>query len=164
LMFHRFWSVDDSQIHTEYSSLRSIVVANYEETIKVSHCPCVCCASRAPRTYSHHTFFVFARWCQSLIYVVKTNIRVDDARYNHPRAGKTLHLIEDDVVVWRLSRCCGWLITRTLFHTWRNEKKRPHGPCMNNIIWTRISVIFLLLQYNIEHLSFVSTRRKPPPF
>ncbi|CAG0920125.1 unnamed protein product [Notodromas monacha] len=34
LMFHRFWSVDDSQIHTEYSSLRSIVVANYEETIK----------------------------------------------------------------------------------------------------------------------------------
>ncbi|CAG0924586.1 unnamed protein product, partial [Notodromas monacha] len=35
LMFHRFWSVDDSQIHTEYSSLRSIVVANYEETIKM---------------------------------------------------------------------------------------------------------------------------------
>jgi 4-hydroxyphenylpyruvate dioxygenase len=35
LMFHRFWSVDDSQIHTEYSALRSIVVANYEETIKM---------------------------------------------------------------------------------------------------------------------------------
>lgn len=35
LMFHRFWSVDDSQIHTEYSSLRSIVVTNFEETIKV---------------------------------------------------------------------------------------------------------------------------------
>lgn len=35
LMFHRFWSVDDSQIHTEYSSLRSIVVTNYEETIKM---------------------------------------------------------------------------------------------------------------------------------
>ncbi|XP_050407846.1 4-hydroxyphenylpyruvate dioxygenase [Patella vulgata] len=35
LMFHRFWSVDDSQIHTEFSSLRSIVVTNYEETIKL---------------------------------------------------------------------------------------------------------------------------------
>ena len=34
-MFHRFWSVDDSQIHTEYSALRSIVVTNYEETIKL---------------------------------------------------------------------------------------------------------------------------------
>jgi 4-hydroxyphenylpyruvate dioxygenase len=34
-MFHRFWSVDDSQIHTEYSALRSIVVTNYEETIKM---------------------------------------------------------------------------------------------------------------------------------
>ena len=35
LLFHRFWSVDDSQIHTEYSALRSIVVTNYEETIKM---------------------------------------------------------------------------------------------------------------------------------
>lgn len=35
LMFHRFWSVDDSQIHTEYSALRSIVMANYEETVKI---------------------------------------------------------------------------------------------------------------------------------
>jgi len=35
LMFHRFWSVDDSQMHTEYSALRSVVVANYEETIKM---------------------------------------------------------------------------------------------------------------------------------
>lgn len=35
LMFHRFWSVDDSQIHTEYSSLRSIVVTNWDETIKM---------------------------------------------------------------------------------------------------------------------------------
>lgn len=35
LMFHRYWSVDDKQIHTNYSSLRSIVVANYEETIKM---------------------------------------------------------------------------------------------------------------------------------
>lgn len=34
-MFHRFWSVDDKQMHTEYSALRSIVVANYEETIKM---------------------------------------------------------------------------------------------------------------------------------
>jgi 4-hydroxyphenylpyruvate dioxygenase len=35
LQFHRFWSVDDSMIHTEYSALRSIVVTNYEETIKM---------------------------------------------------------------------------------------------------------------------------------
>lgn len=35
LLFHRFWSIDDKQIHTDYSSLRSIVVTNYEETIKM---------------------------------------------------------------------------------------------------------------------------------
>ncbi|KAG8597683.1 hypothetical protein GDO81_002355 [Engystomops pustulosus] len=35
LLFHRFWSVDDKQLHTEFSALRSIVVANYEETIKM---------------------------------------------------------------------------------------------------------------------------------
>jgi 4-hydroxyphenylpyruvate dioxygenase len=35
LMFHRFWSVDDTQMHTQYSALRSIVVANWEETIKM---------------------------------------------------------------------------------------------------------------------------------
>ncbi|EEB11881.1 4-hydroxyphenylpyruvate dioxygenase, putative [Pediculus humanus corporis] len=35
LMFHRFWSVDDTQLHTEYSALRSIVVTNWEETIKM---------------------------------------------------------------------------------------------------------------------------------
>ncbi|CAF98530.1 unnamed protein product, partial [Tetraodon nigroviridis] len=35
LLFHRFWSIDDKQIYTEFSSLRSIVVANYEETIKM---------------------------------------------------------------------------------------------------------------------------------
>jgi len=35
LDFHRFWSVDDSQIHTEYSSLRSIVVADFDERIKM---------------------------------------------------------------------------------------------------------------------------------
>lgn len=32
---HRFWSVDDSQIHTEYSSLRSIVMTDYDERIKM---------------------------------------------------------------------------------------------------------------------------------
>lgn len=35
LQFHRFWSVDDSQIHTEYSSLRSVVMADYTEKIKM---------------------------------------------------------------------------------------------------------------------------------
>ena len=35
LMFHRYWSADDKVIHTEYSALRSIVVANYDETIKI---------------------------------------------------------------------------------------------------------------------------------
>lgn len=35
LQFHRFWSVDDKQMHTEYSALRSIVMANYEETIRM---------------------------------------------------------------------------------------------------------------------------------
>lgn len=35
LQFHRFWSIDDEQIHTEFSSLRSIVVSNYDETIKM---------------------------------------------------------------------------------------------------------------------------------
>jgi len=35
LDFHRFWSVDDSVMHTEYSALRSIVVADYDEKIKM---------------------------------------------------------------------------------------------------------------------------------
>lgn len=35
LSFHRFWSVDDSQIHTQYSSLRSVVMTNQLETIKI---------------------------------------------------------------------------------------------------------------------------------
>lgn len=35
LDFHRFWSVDDSMIHTEYSSLRSIVMADFDEKIKM---------------------------------------------------------------------------------------------------------------------------------
>ena len=32
---HRFWSVDDKQFHTEDSSLRSIVMADYYEKIKM---------------------------------------------------------------------------------------------------------------------------------
>lgn len=35
LSFHRFWSVDDKQLHTEYSSLRSVVVADYSEKVKM---------------------------------------------------------------------------------------------------------------------------------
>ena len=35
LDFHRFWSVDDSIIHTEYSSLKSIVVADFDELVKM---------------------------------------------------------------------------------------------------------------------------------
>nr|NP_001091344.1 uncharacterized protein LOC100037181 [Xenopus laevis]AAI29580.1 LOC100037181 protein [Xenopus laevis] len=35
LMFHRFWSVDDTQMHTDYSALRSIVVTDYDEVIKM---------------------------------------------------------------------------------------------------------------------------------
>lgn len=35
LGFHRFWSVDDSQIHTQYSSLRSVVVADRHERVKM---------------------------------------------------------------------------------------------------------------------------------
>ena len=35
LQFHRFWSVDDSQVHTQYSALRSIVMTDYNERIKM---------------------------------------------------------------------------------------------------------------------------------
>lgn len=35
LDFHRFWSVDDSMIHTEYSSLRSIVMTDFDQKIKM---------------------------------------------------------------------------------------------------------------------------------
>lgn len=35
LKFHRFWSVDDEEIHTKYSSLRSIVVSDYDENVKM---------------------------------------------------------------------------------------------------------------------------------
>jgi len=35
LGFHRFWSVDDKMMHTEYSALRSVVVADYDENVKM---------------------------------------------------------------------------------------------------------------------------------
>ena len=35
LDFHRFWSVDDKMIHTEFSSLRSIVMTDFDEKIKM---------------------------------------------------------------------------------------------------------------------------------
>lgn len=35
LDFHRFWSADDSIIHTEYSSLRSTVICDFDEVIKM---------------------------------------------------------------------------------------------------------------------------------
>mmetsp|Transcript_21908 Transcript_21908/g.32563 ORF Transcript_21908/g.32563 Transcript_21908/m.32563 type:complete len:386 (-) Transcript_21908:77-1234(-) len=35
LDFHRFWSIDDSMIHTEYSSLRSIVMTDVDEKVKM---------------------------------------------------------------------------------------------------------------------------------
>ncbi len=35
LDFHRYWSVDDSMIHTEYSSLRSIVMTDFDQVIKM---------------------------------------------------------------------------------------------------------------------------------
>lgn len=35
LMFHRFWSVDDTQLHTDFSALRSIVMTNWDETVKI---------------------------------------------------------------------------------------------------------------------------------
>lgn len=35
LQFHRFWSVDDKTMRTEYSALRSIVVTDYDENIKM---------------------------------------------------------------------------------------------------------------------------------
>jgi len=35
LDFHRFWSVDDKLMHTDYSALNSIVMADYDEVIKL---------------------------------------------------------------------------------------------------------------------------------
>jgi 4-hydroxyphenylpyruvate dioxygenase len=33
--FHRFWTVDDSMIHTDFSALRSIVMADWSEKVKM---------------------------------------------------------------------------------------------------------------------------------
>ena len=35
LDFHRFWSVDDTILHTEFSALRSIVVCDFDEVVKM---------------------------------------------------------------------------------------------------------------------------------
>lgn len=35
MQFHRFWSVDDKQLHTEYSALRSVVMADYTHAVKM---------------------------------------------------------------------------------------------------------------------------------
>lgn len=35
LDFHRYWSVDENKIYTEYSALRSIVVADWDEVVKM---------------------------------------------------------------------------------------------------------------------------------
>ena len=35
LDFHRFWSIDDKMLHTEFSALRSVVVADFDEVIKM---------------------------------------------------------------------------------------------------------------------------------
>lgn len=35
LNFHRFWSVDDKQMHSEFSALRSIVMTDFDEVIKM---------------------------------------------------------------------------------------------------------------------------------
>jgi len=35
LDFHRFWSIDDKQLHTEYSALRSVVVSDFDENVKM---------------------------------------------------------------------------------------------------------------------------------
>lgn len=35
LDFHRYWSVDENAIHTEYSALRSIVVSDWDEVVKM---------------------------------------------------------------------------------------------------------------------------------
>jgi len=35
LDWHRFWSVDDTIMHTEYSALRSIVVTDFDEKVKM---------------------------------------------------------------------------------------------------------------------------------
>jgi len=35
LDFHRFWSIDDTMLHTEYSSLNSIVMSDFDEKVRM---------------------------------------------------------------------------------------------------------------------------------
>lgn len=35
LDFHKFWSIDDKMIHTQYSALRSVVMVDFDEKIKM---------------------------------------------------------------------------------------------------------------------------------
>jgi 4-hydroxyphenylpyruvate dioxygenase len=35
LDFHRYWSIDDKMLHTEYSALNSIVMADFDEVVKL---------------------------------------------------------------------------------------------------------------------------------
>ena len=35
LDFHRFWSIDDTLLHTEYSSLNSIVMSDFDEKVRM---------------------------------------------------------------------------------------------------------------------------------
>lgn len=35
LDFHRFWSIDDKMLHTEFSALRSVVVCDFDEKVKM---------------------------------------------------------------------------------------------------------------------------------
>jgi 4-hydroxyphenylpyruvate dioxygenase len=36
LDWHRFWSIDDAVMHTELSALRSIVVTDFDEKVKLA--------------------------------------------------------------------------------------------------------------------------------
>lgn len=53
LLFHRFWSVDDTQLHTEYSALRSIVMTNWDETVKVPPILEICLKFFTTHCYDH---------------------------------------------------------------------------------------------------------------
>ena len=73
LQFHRFWSVDDSVIHTKYSSLRSIVVTNFEETIKMP-VNYFCMYQKMRRLLSNVIFFKDKRTCQRLGKISNSSI------------------------------------------------------------------------------------------
>ena len=51
LDFHRFWSVDDKQIHTEYSALRSIVMADFDEVVRYIYSSPLCAYFILPCVY-----------------------------------------------------------------------------------------------------------------